>query len=727
MQIRCPNCRQPIRFGEFSDDQHEIECPSCHSQISLSKEDRAEVPIANGQLFGHYEIRGMLGQGGFGTVYQAWDSELERFVALKIPRDRSRARANAKAFLREARAAASIVHPNIVSVFEVGIHDEPYLASQYIEGTTLRIHTKENPLLPQQAAELMIQVLSGVQALHDCDVIHRDMKPGNILLDESGRPLVSDFGLAKEVLPDGITVTMDGRIVGTLNYMSPEQASGNHRELGPATDIYSCGVILYELLTGQVPHQANTSKTLAQTISENSPPPLRTFNTKVSSDLQTICQKALANRPQDRYESAAMFAQDLENYIENRPIMARPEGVLKRSSRWMSRNRALAASLSMTCVVLIACALLTRSLLNATPETRVPVVIETSPASQIEFTLYSKKTRLPDKSGFSSSGASGSEILLEPGYYKVVAIAPDGKFHEVWRTVPEKGTTVPIQKIGMHENYEVEAGGYKLPPIQLYSDREIATKMVLMKGGEFEFGYEDNVALTSTKHTRKVDDYWIAIDEVSWDLFRKVMDRPHPGREAKTYLQVVEQRFGSNSEISGDSPLTGYPYEVLVLFAELAGCRLPTHVEYEYAATQGGKSPFPNGPQPSIAAGEDWAVLNVGAPTPDITDAGVRNLYSSVGEFTDSSALPYSILYAEFFPDIDARQKSVAKAIIDSFPASMYEVRGAPEGWLREGTQVPSRNVKKRIIFPQQLIRNDKMAEYYERVGIRLYRSKLKP
>lgn len=727
MQIRCPNCRQPIRFGEFSDDQHEIECPSCHSQISLSKEDRAETPIANGQLFGHYEIRGMLGQGGFGTVYQAWDSELERFVALKIPRDRSRARANAQAFLREARAAASIVHPNIVSVFEVGIHDEPYLASQYIEGTTLRAHLKEKSLLPQQAAELMIQVLSGVQALHDCDVIHRDMKPSNILLDESGRPMVSDFGLAKEVLPDGITVTMEGRIVGTLNYMSPEQATGNHRELGPATDIYSCGVILFELLTGHVPHHANTSKTLAQTISENAPPPLRSFNTKVSSDLQTICQKALANRPQDRYESAAMFAKDLENYIENRPIMARPEGVFKRCSRWMSRNRALAASLSMTCVVLIACALLTRSLLYATPETRVPVVIETTPPSQIEFTLYSKKTRLPDRSGYSSSGASGSEIWLEPGFYKVVAIAPDGKFHEVWRTVPEKGTTVGIQNIGMHENYEVDSGGFKLPPIQLFSDRDIASKMVLMKGGEFEFGYEESLSLTSTKHTRSVDDYWIAIDEVSWDLFRKVMKRPYPGWAGKTYLDMVEQRFGSNSEIQGDSPLTGYPHEVLVLFAELAGCRLPTHVEYEYAATQGGKSPFPSGPQPPIAAGEDWSVLKVGAPTSDISEAGVRNLYSSVAEFTDSSFLPYSILYAELFSEGDSRPESTKRAIIDAVPSSWYEVRGAPESWITKGVQAPTRNSRKRIVYPQQLVRNDKMAEYYKRVGVRLYRSKLKP
>ena len=225
MQFRCPNCDQPIQIGDApvqpNDQTEALTCPSCQSKISLSTDSTTtHIPI-EGLAIGNLELQQIVGEGAFGTVYKAWDRNLQRAVAIKLPRqDRVRNDAG-KSFLREARAAARIQHPNVVQVYEVGQAEHGfYIVSEFIEGITLSEWLKIRDLAPEAAAQLMITICRAVQAAHDAEVIHRDLKPGNVLMDTSNTPHVADFGLARQGGTE-ITVTHEGRIVGTPAYMSP--------------------------------------------------------------------------------------------------------------------------------------------------------------------------------------------------------------------------------------------------------------------------------------------------------------------------------------------------------------------------------------------------------------------------------------------------------------------------------------------------------------------------
>ncbi|MFO0979768.1 MAG: serine/threonine-protein kinase, partial [Planctomycetaceae bacterium] len=326
MHFRCPNCHQPVQIqgNAGAPDDHTMDgvtCPSCNSHFSLSENDASTMTLPAGRRVEHFELHEILGEGSFGTVYKAWDLELQRYVALKVPRSGIITAESSAQFLREARMVAQIEHSNVVSVYEIGKYEDSfYIASQLIDGVTLRERLKIRPFTEREAAELLIPLLRAIQVFHDQGIIHRDLKPGNVLISADGTPYVVDFGLARRESPGEVTVTHDGKVVGTILYMSPEQARGEIKQLTNRTDIFAMGVILFELLTGQRPFEAAGSRTVLYRITTEDAPSPRSLKKGLSRDLETICLKALRKVPADRYESAKEMAEDLQRFLDGKPI-----------------------------------------------------------------------------------------------------------------------------------------------------------------------------------------------------------------------------------------------------------------------------------------------------------------------------------------------------------------------------------------------------------------------
>jgi len=292
-----------------------------------------------GQL-GSYHVQAELGRGGMGVVFKAYDPALQRTVAIKVLWPQSADPAARARFVREARAAAAIDHENVVATYAVVNPSEgpPYLVMPYVAGTTLRerIHS-DGPLEPKEAARLCEQVADGLAAAHAAGLVHRDVKPGNVMLDVHGRAKIMDFGLV-HVMGQQAGMTQEGLIRGTPEYLSPEQVTAPNR-IDPRTDVYGLGATLYESLTGEVPFRGVINRVLQQVVEEEPIPPRR-LNDRVPRDLETICLKAMAKEQRKRYASAAALAEDLRRFGEGRPILARPVSTVERLWRWGRRNPA---------------------------------------------------------------------------------------------------------------------------------------------------------------------------------------------------------------------------------------------------------------------------------------------------------------------------------------------------------------------------------------------------
>jgi hypothetical protein len=277
--------------------------------------------------FGDYELLEEIGRGGMGVVYRALQKSLGRTVAIKMLLRRDLATpADLSRFRSEAEAAAQLDHPGIVSVFEVGEYDgHPFYSMQFVEGTTLAKSLLQGPLPAREAAALLAKVADAVHAAHARGVLHRDLKPSNILIDAGGEPHVSDFGLAKRLEADD-SVTHTGAILGTPCYMSPEQAAGSRGDVGPTSDVWSLGAILYQMLTGRPPFQASSPMDTLLAVLESDPPVPRSIARQVDRDLEMIALKTL-QKPQDlRYATAADLAADLRAFLAGEPVAARQGG-----------------------------------------------------------------------------------------------------------------------------------------------------------------------------------------------------------------------------------------------------------------------------------------------------------------------------------------------------------------------------------------------------------------
>src|SRR5207249_4787559 len=298
---------------------------------------------------GDYELLEEIGRGGQGVVFRARQKSLNRTVALKvISLGQWASKAHLKRFRLEAEAAARLEHPSIVPIHEVGERDGScYFSMKFVEGGQLDEVVRRTPISIRQAPELIAKVARTVHYAHEHGILHRDIKPGNILLDQRGEPHLTDFGLARLVESES-TVTRTLEVLGTPSYMAPEQAVGNNAAISSVTDVYGLGAVLYQLLTGQPPFAGGTTYETIKLLLDTEPRQPHLLNPKIDRDLSTISLKCLEKDPKRRYSSALALAEDLERWLKHEPIQARHIGIVTRGRKWVRRNPTstlLAASL----------------------------------------------------------------------------------------------------------------------------------------------------------------------------------------------------------------------------------------------------------------------------------------------------------------------------------------------------------------------------------------------
>jgi serine/threonine-protein kinase len=346
----CPNCG-----AEIPADAPEGGCPGCLLESGLrlpASEDEDAPTVAPKQQrttserlveilgeLGDYELLEEVGRGGQGVVFRARQKSLNRTVALKvISLGQWASKGHLKRFRREAEAAASLDHPSIVPIYEVGEREGAcYFSMKFVEGGQLDEVVRRAPISIRQAAELITKVARTVHYAHEHGILHRDIKPGNILLDTKGEPQLTDFGLARLVEAES-TVTRTMEVMGTPSYMAPEQAVGSNSAVSSVTDVYGLGAVFYQLLTGQPPFAGGTTYETIKLLLDTEPRPPRVLNPKIDRELSTICLKCLEKDPQRRYSSALALAEDLEHWLKHEPIRAKPSGLFTHAWKWIRRN-----------------------------------------------------------------------------------------------------------------------------------------------------------------------------------------------------------------------------------------------------------------------------------------------------------------------------------------------------------------------------------------------------
>ena len=351
LEVRCPSCHTPLEVA-VDTALTDITCSACGSHFSLVDQSKATRMAPSLSTMGRFELIERIGVGGFGSVWKARDKELDRTVAVKIPRQGAATAEEQEKFFREARAAAQLRHPSIVSVHEVGRDgDSVFIVSDFVRGVTLGDWLSGQQLTGREAAALCAKIADALHHAHEHGVIHRDLKPANVMIDGEGEPHLMDFGLARRDAGE-VTVTIDGHPLGTPAYMSPEQAAGEAHTADRRSDVYSLGVILFQLLTGELPFRGNARMLMHQVIYDEPPSP-RKLNGSVPKDLETITLKSMEKDPKRRYASTAEVAAELRRFQTGEPIHARPIGRVQRGARWVARNRAVSALMVSTVLALI--------------------------------------------------------------------------------------------------------------------------------------------------------------------------------------------------------------------------------------------------------------------------------------------------------------------------------------------------------------------------------------
>jgi serine/threonine protein kinase/tetratricopeptide (TPR) repeat protein len=351
----CPACFLEIGLGVLDDefvpgvDSSAVASAQADDGVLAHAKKRATQAAGVLGDFGDYELQEEIGRGGQGVVYRTHQKSLNRTVALKViglgPWTTG---AHLKRFRREAEAAASLQHPGIVPIYEVGEREGScYFSMQFVEGGQLDELVRREPMPIRRAVELIAKVTRTVHYAHEHGILHRDIKPGNILLDQYGEPHLTDFGLARLVEADS-TITGTLEVVGTPSYMAPEQAAGEQTKLSNATDVYGLGAVLYQLLTGHPVFAGGTTFETIKLLLETEPRPPRLLNPKVDRDLSAICLKCLEKDPKHRYASALALAEDLEHWLKHEPIRAKRSGVFTHTRKWVRRKPAATAVITLS-------------------------------------------------------------------------------------------------------------------------------------------------------------------------------------------------------------------------------------------------------------------------------------------------------------------------------------------------------------------------------------------
>ena len=584
---------------------------------TLPFEER-HVPIADtraGQSFAHFELLEHIGEGASGTVWKARDRQLRRVVALKLPRLLTLSEAEKARFQREGQACAQLSHPHIVQVHQVGdVNGRLFIASTYIDGCSLRELLQRNPgISTLKAVSLVEQLAEALQHAHKRGIIHRDLKPANVLLDLANQPYITDFGLAKWI-DQSVAMTVEGHMLGTPAYMSPEQARGDAQFADQRTDVYGLGAIFYEMLTGQPPFEGDIAAVVNRVINEEPCAP-RQIDAKIPGELETICVKAMQKLPAERYQSMQALADDLRRYQRGEPILARKVSVFKKSWRFFNRRKAL---VGMVAACLLALGTFGALAIVAEKNHEMlgfrTVTIDTDPpGARVAFVPLNRETGEPNMDRkVLAPGFSPVEVDLLPGDYFVVAVMLDGRFHEVYRHVPAKTDSLLVNH--NHSGSETLSDGrIRLPNIVLPDD-DVTGGMTLVTGNKyFPFGFSGAKKLPA--YTVDVTSFWIDNQEFTFGDYKRLI-------KEQVNAEVMKSTLANDIAYSAT-------FDIAVGIAENLGKRLATEVEYEYIATNQGTTKYP--------WGNDWPNVELQESTSDEN----ANRFGSIGRPAFDRAATY--------------------------------------------------------------------------------------
>jgi serine/threonine-protein kinase len=510
----CPECGPTTRLGnglclnctlrQGLDDDREASRESFEAVLS---ED--EVQDTHWRI-GNYEILEEIGRGGMGVIYRARQRHSRRIVALKrVVSYHPDSRETLERFRREAQAAASLDHPNILPIYEIGQGEDglPFFSMKYAAGGSLQKAAATLRNQPRECVRLMAKVARAVQYAHEHGVLHRDLKPGNILLDAHGEAFVTDFGLAKW-LDASTDLTRTLTIFGTLGYIAPEQAKGSAASLTPAADVYSLGAIAFHLFTGRPPFLGEHALAVVQQASEKPAPKLRALAPALDRDLETICARCLEREPQARYQSAADLAVDLERWLEGRPIIARRVSPPVRAWRWSKRNPKLA-----TATVIAFCSAMAAAFLffSQSPASRPPTA-----SAQVKTV-----TVLP----FKMLNAAAGDEYLGTGLADTL-MTQIGRIPQI--LVRSAGA---MQKYAETDRHDPVATGRELR-VEAVLDGTVQRDADTLKVTARLLRVEDGVILWSAKFDEKLTNVFAIQDAISQDV-AKALIRNLSGEDRK--------------------------------------------------------------------------------------------------------------------------------------------------------------------------------------------------
>ncbi len=684
---KCPRCGATLQPVPRTNDSSAAEpgVPVSGTATLVRTDTDQTGPVSNLRLPG-FEIRGEIGRGGMGIVYRGWQHSVQRHVALKVlPPLLAADPHRLERFHQEARVAASLTDSHVVPVFDVVCSDGvPVLVMPYIEGIdlsrvlrdrqTFRKGEKPRGSLHPWATlndrdylakvlPVLDQLVDAVAVVHQGNVLHRDLKPSNVLVDVRGHVWLADFGLARLVGEESGAGTTPGAMIGTLGYVSPEQADAPEN-VDRRSDLFALGVTLYQALTLELPF--GRKRVHRQTPVPSPPSKLQRL---LSRDFDAVILKAIDPDRGQRYQTAAELQADWRNVRQGLLPQVRPHGPIRRMGRWIRRRPFVTAATLLFAVLITLVAVLASRPTDPTVRHEVNVVTEPSGA-RVALIPFDEFGELDPASAIDPRDERSPLVLpkVKAGRYLVVAEIPGRGFHEVYREVP----AAEKPPVGSFEGYTVFAdGAIELEKVYIPVKNKLEDEMVRFKGGEFEMGTDTpRYQGAMTVHTRRVAPFFLDRTEVSVRAYAKA---------GPLALQTVLRRYEAPPKDDRQA-LVHISFNEAALFAERTGKRLCTEAEYEFAATLGDSREFPWGNTTIELKKIEWGPHAIDGHPFDFVELGgkrVYGLFSNVAEWTDSILWPYDLSY---HPRNRAWRASALEQTLRS-----RVVRGAPLYVIRGG------------------------------------------